>query len=292
MGPNDLSKSARRVLGRIRIEGRKVYLRFVNHLSGRPVASGIGPVVSLTSHGRRTKSVFLALESIAAGSLQPRRLILWLGTDSAAELPGSLRRLVGRGLEVRVTKDFGPHTKYYPYLASETSFRVPLVTADDDILYPRDWLSLLDSSYSAFPDDVSCHRAARIQLNRNGIAPYLSWPLCRNVEPSILNFATGVSGVLYPPKFLELLKESGTRFVDVAPKADDIWLHRMAVQGNIAVRQVSAESRHFDEVFRADASGLMHQNAVGGGNDHQISRTYSGEDVIRLRDANAAEGRA
>ena len=50
--------------------------------------------------------------------------------------PESLRRLERRGLEVRLTQNYGPHTKYYPSLADAIADGLPLVTADDDILYP------------------------------------------------------------------------------------------------------------------------------------------------------------
>ena len=44
-----------------------------------PVATGQpGPVVSLTTYGRRVHVVFLAIESIARGHTNPSRLILWL----------------------------------------------------------------------------------------------------------------------------------------------------------------------------------------------------------------------
>lgn len=72
-----------------------------------------GPVVSLTTHGKRIDSVYLTLESIARRSVLPSRIILWL--DDLATFrnrPSSLRRLKDRGVEVQLAANYGPHTKY------------------------------------------------------------------------------------------------------------------------------------------------------------------------------------
>ncbi len=76
-------------------------------------------MVSLTSYGTRIGRVAYAIESIAAGTARPRRLVLWLDDPTRfAARPAALRRLERRGLEVRLTENLGPHTKYFPSLAA------------------------------------------------------------------------------------------------------------------------------------------------------------------------------
>src|SRR5215813_3728761 len=198
-------------------------LNRIHQLSNKPVTSPqSGAVVSVTSYGKRLRTVHLTLESIAAGSVRPSRLILWVDTEEAFSNPSKeLKRLIERGLELRLSENFGPHTKYYPYLLETESFACPLVTADDDQLYPNWWLEGLLRSYQQDSASVSCYRAHRVEMANDAMAPYESWKPCRSIMPSCLHFATGVSGVLYPPFFLKHLKGAGREFLNLCPKQDD-----------------------------------------------------------------------
>ncbi len=122
----------------------------------RPLTGDAPVVVSLTSYGKRVQDVSLAIESIGAGRVRPRRLILWLDDERIlAALPESLTKQMARGLEVRSTQNYGPHKKYFPYVRSVESHELPLATADDDILYPRYWLAGLMTAYVERPEVVS-----------------------------------------------------------------------------------------------------------------------------------------
>jgi len=249
----------------------------------RAVAPG-GPVVSLTTYGKRIETVHLTIESIARGSLLPGRLILWLDDEAAyAGRPETLRRLEARGLEVRLTRNYGPHTKYYPYLVSGAPLDVPLVTADDDTLYPRNWLRSLAESCKEDPSLVHCCRAHVVELEGEGFAPYISWRRCRSTVPSALNFATGVSGAIYPPAFQQRLKAAGLGFAELCPKADDVWLHVQALRNGFKVKQLKTWEQSFPVMPGTQDMGLIQGNVHGSQNDVQIRRTYTEEDIARLR---------
>lgn len=255
-----------------------------NQTAQSAVLSPEGPVVSLTTYGKRIDTVYLTLESIALGSLLPSRLILWMDEeDRFRNLPDSLRRLEARGLEVRLTPNYGPHKKYYPYLESSTQLDLPLATADDDALYPASWLKGLASSYRAFPSFVSCYRAHVVKLEGVGFAPYVTWERCRSTEPSFLNFATGVSGTIYPPALQAQLKGAGLGFVDLCPKADDVWLHLQAMRGGFKVKQLKAWEQSFPELPGTQDVGLVVDNVHGSQNDIQIAQTYTAEDIAFLK---------
>jgi len=245
---------------------------------------GDGPVVTLTTHGRRIHSVHLTIESIASGTLKPSRLILFVDEPQVMHtLPLALKRLCERGLEVQLSENFGPHTKYYPYVAGETSFAHALVTADDDILYPRYWLRALQRAHAAQPQLIHCFRAHLPLRSPDGtLAPYATWIPCETRTAAPHLFATGVSGVIYPPSFLSYLKKAGTSFRSCCPKADDIWLHVMALRHSYAIHQITRLPRHFPTVPDTQSMGLVHTNATGGGNDAQISATYTPPDLQRL----------
>jgi hypothetical protein len=269
-----------------------VRLNHRNRSSRTPVTSPqSGVVVSLTSYGHRLNTVHLTLESIAAGSVLPSRLILWVDTEEAFSNPSTqLKRLIERGLELRMSHNFGPHTKYYPYLLTTESFACPLVTADDDQLYSRWWLEGLVRSYGQNPASISCYRAHRIQMSEGRMSAYESWKPCRSTTSSYLHFATGVSGVIYPPSFLKHLKAAGSEFLTLCPKQDDAWLHVQALRAHMPIRQIYSRPLRFPIIPGSQSDGLFHTNVLLEQNDLQLSRTYCPSDLAELRACAARPG--
>jgi hypothetical protein len=249
-----------------------------NRWRARPVVGDAPLIVSLTSHGERIGAVHLAIESIAAGSVRPARLLLWLNARPdapAPPLPAALQRLVGRGLEIRYCEDYGPHTKYFPALPHAQADGCALVTADDDVLYPPWWLERLHAAHRRQPEVVWCYRARRVTLDGSGLGRYADWdfdPGC--AEPSVLNFATGVSGVIYPLPVVHSLLAAGEGFRQRCPKQDDIWLHYVEVRAGHPVAQVGREPMLFDRIPETEHSALHPQNMGGGHNDLAIKATY------------------
>jgi hypothetical protein len=255
-----------------------------NQTASTPVTAPGGPVVSLTTYGKRIDTVYLTLESIARGSLLPSRLILWMNeVDSYEQRPGSLRRLEARGLEIMLTENFGPHKKYYPYIALSGVLDTPLATADDDTIYPVNWLKRLKESYDADPAVVSCYRAHVVRFDGKKLAPYKCWPWCRSTTPSFLNFSTGVSGTIYPPELLRQLKASGDGFKDICPRADDVWLHVHALRGGFKIKQLKPWAQSFLALPGTQEMALFLDNVHGAQNDLQIQKTYTEADIELLR---------
>jgi hypothetical protein len=241
----------------------------VNHRSTRSIVGDGGANVSLTTYGKRTATVWKTIETIGSGTVRPRRLILWLDDAAAvANPPTPLRRLVSRGLEIRLCHDYGPHKKYFPYvqeiLSSEPS--TTLVTVDDDAYYPPTWLEELLAAHR--PDEVTAFRA-RVR----GAGPYGSWPTCKSREPSPRVFATGVSGVAYPPRLLRTLRDRGDEFIEVCPRADDFWLHYAAVATGVPIRQVRESAALWWEMPIASNCGLWDRN--GTANDAIAAKAES-----------------
>jgi hypothetical protein len=245
------------------------------------VAPG-GPVVSLTTFGPRIETVYLTIESIGAGSLLPSQLILWIqDSQTYQNRPQSLRNLEARGLEVRLTEEYRSHTKYFPYLLSSDAFNRPLATADDDVLYASWWLAGLAKSHDQDPSVIHCYRAHRMRLVNGAINPYLKWQVCDSTKPSHLNFATGSAGVIYPAEFLAHLKRAGDQFLTLCPLADDVWLHVNALRAGFKIRQASHRRVEFPTIPGTEETGLFHTNWAQG-NDEQIKKTYTKEDIARL----------
>jgi hypothetical protein len=189
-----------------------------------------------------------------------------------------------RGLEILATDNYGPHKKYFPYVKDKTP-ELPLVTADDDVIYPRYWLDLLVQKHRRLPDEIHCYRARRVLLDVNGLRPYADWPLCNSSDASHLNFVTGVSGALYPIAFLDALRGFGNAFVDKCPRADDVWLNLIAARSGHKVMQINPQAAEFEEIPGSQVQALWVTNQLGGENDRQLQLSYTAADIALLRSA-------
>ncbi len=264
-------------------------LKKQNEESTSPVTAPGGPVVSLTTHGARVGSVYLGLESIAAGNVLPSRLILWLDDEETRQkLPETVQRLQRRGLEVELGDPrYGPHEKYYPYLESQSQIRVPLVTADDDVVYPTWWLEGLVEAYERDSSVINCYRAHVFAFMDGKPAPYRLWESCKTTEPRFENFGTGVSGCIYPVPYLTHLKEAGSEFIELCSRQDDIWLHVNALRAGYKVKQISRLSYNFPVLPNTQAKSLSKVNVGSDRNDDAITRNYSEAELEMIRSPQA-----
>lgn len=267
---------------KLRIGARAAWITLRNRWRKRSVVGTADVAVSLTTHGARLQTVHAVIESICAGTVRPRRLVLWLNPGPSSVLPKALTRLQAHGLEIRYVDNYGPHTKYYPYVTSIGEHACPMVTADDDMLYPPFWLERLVKAYEAEPQYVHCYRARRVKLAGGRLAPYGEWGFDTSGQPSFHNFATGVSGVIYPPVMMNALRDAGDAFRSCCPKADDVWLHAMAIRRGYRVKQLSKHEMHFEAMPETQSSALFHTNLIGSGNDDQIAATYQADDLRAL----------
>ena len=282
----------------VRALGQMVRWQATSLISRRPVTGALtGVVVCMTTYGRRTSFVHLALESIGSGDCRPERLILFLDdAEKVSRPPRGLARLCRRGLEIVHTEDLGPHKKWYPYVMSEQEHHADMVTADDDTLYPPGWLAALGASVAntSIPS-VHAHRAHRAVLTPDRqLAPYTAWSRAEVGSPSHLTFPVGVGGVWYPHALLAQFRRTADKdaFMRITPRADDVWLHLQALRAGFpAVWTDAFPESSFVAVRGTRTSGLLASNVSGGGNDAQIARAYGPDDLSRLVKAASGEPR-
>jgi hypothetical protein len=268
---------------RLRLALRLRGLRVRSRSASRPVTGDGAAVVNLTSYGHRIETVFYAIESIAAGTVRPRRLILWLDDPAVlADPPRPLRRLRSRGLELLYCPDYGPHKKQFAYASTVPSPVLPLVAADDDVLYPRRWLADLLAGYARYPGDVHAHRTHRVEFDGGSVAPYSRWSAGSGTRASFRTFCTGVSGILYPPALLTALAAEGTGFIGQAPWADDVWVHSVMLRHGFRGRQVAERQAEYPAVPGTQRGTLYGRNVRDGGNDAQIRACFGDAEVRRM----------
>jgi len=80
-----------------------------------------------------------------------------------------------------------------------------------------------------------------------------------------------------------MLREAGLAFRDCCPRADDIWLNVQALRAGLPVRQLTPLPTAFYELPGTREQALARSNNAGGGNDRQLSATYTDADLQTLR---------
>lgn len=195
-------------------------------------------MISLTSYPKRFPELELCIKSLVNQRMKADRIILWLGNDASPADEDRLRRKYAPyGVEVRrdAEHNYLSHKKYY-YAMRDFSNDI-VVTADDDLIYPPDWLESLYRSYLQHPECISARRVHRVTWDEQGsILPYIRWPGdVKAKEQSHSLLATTGAGTLFPPGCLCEETINAEMFMKKAKTADDIWLKVMAVLSGVKV---------------------------------------------------------
>ena len=237
-------------------------------------------IVSLTSFPDRMYKIHYTLYSLLTQTVKPSKVILWLGEEQfpnkEKDIPKKVLDLQKNGLTIGWYRNLYSYTKLIPALEKYPDSII--VTADDDIYYEPNWLELLIKEHENNPDDIVCHRAHKIKLTNDNIAPYKKWSKkIGGRKPSYLNFLTGVGGVLYPPHVLYKDVLNKNLFEKLAPKADDVWFWSMAVLNLTKVKVVKDRIKELTYVNPERERGLTNEKTLfstnrQGGNDLQLEK--------------------
>jgi glycosyltransferase involved in cell wall biosynthesis len=197
-------------------------------------------IVSLTSFPERMYDVHFAIYSLLIQKLKPDEVILWLSTEEFPnkedDIPIKVLNLKKHGLNIRFVDGNLKSYKKLIYALKEFPQDI-IVTADDDVFYPEDWLEKLMDEYDG--KNIVCHRAHLMIFDNGTVKPYIQWPkVIKTDEISFKNFFTGVGGVLYPPNCLykDVLNEN--IFMELSPDADDVWFWAMGVMNKTKIKIV------------------------------------------------------
>jgi hypothetical protein len=237
-------------------------------------------IVSLTSYDKRLQSTApIAIASILHGNILPDKIILWAAKRERAIISqnNDLRLLQEKGLEIIFCKDLKSYKKLIPALKKFPNDYI--ITADDDLLYPKNWLEQIIENHKMHPNKIICHRVHGIKVDsKSNLLPYRDWDWC--IEPGEQEqekiFPTGGAGTLYPPRCLHKNVFKKDLFTKLAPQADDIWFWAMALINRkffgtkcpyIVIKNGYSNSI-IDIGMQSDA--LQKHNVVNGGNDLQL----------------------
>ena len=261
---------------------RKIATAAFNTLGRHSLAPGTNPTtrvlgrplyVTLTSIPSRIDSLHIGIESLMRQSFKPTGILLWLSKAQFSDLesvPTNLRRQERRGLQIRLVDATFSHKKLLFALREFPS--AVLVTADDDLIYKRNWLRELAEAHAATPDLIIGHRARFIQFSASGTSlPYNSWPLehAALTHPSHYILPTSGGGTLYPPNALHPDAVDSVTAERLSSTADDLWFKVMALRQGTMCRALRAVSDPLDEIPGSQTERLWSLNARPSGNDAQ-----------------------
>ncbi|WP_148212479.1 glycosyltransferase family A protein [Hahella chejuensis] len=253
----------------------ELYLKMKSLVSsqcGVEVGSG-SPIVSLTSYPPRFAQLHICLESILNQSVKPSRLLLWIAKQDMSSLPKKVVKLQDRGLEIKECEDIKSYKKLI--FALEEYPQSSIVTADDDILYPHDWLATLFEAHKSNPAQIICHRARYITFNAAGeLNQYRYWPNIQGRESGGSVIPVGTGGVLYPPGSLAPPVFDSACFMEICAHGDDIWFKAMSVLAATSCLKLDRFKHNFFETKGAHLSALQTSN-LNGRNDQQIAAVFS-----------------
>lgn len=233
--------------------------------------------VNLTTTSERLSLCRIALTSLLMQSRLPDQINLWVSREPylsdkgipddetvnrlVMSLPETNRHLI----QIRWTANTGPYRKLIPVLR-EAAPEDLIVTADDDIFYGESWLASLMAEHDANLGKVVAGRVRRIRYGLLGKrTSYMHWGLIYESavlsEDYIVTFGGGA--VLSRAMFREQ-DIYDDRFIDIAPRADDLWYSKLLTLNAQQVKTVPAAMSEL--VFMTHRHGLAYSNLATGSN--------------------------
>lgn len=236
-------------------------------------------VVSLTSFPARIHVVRFAIHSLLKQSIKPNRLVLWLADSQFPgkenDLPSELLSLLPLGLEIRWCEDLKSFKKLIPAIRQFPD--AIIVTADDDLYYPPDWLKSLYQSWLEYETCVHCCGMRQVTWDERGkLNSYGLWTWNPpDGTPAFRNTQLGGYGALYPPRSLHPDVANADLLSRLSPTADDLWFWAMAIRAGTKIRLVQKNRQQTILIPDSLATPrLWSQNHSGGGNDRCVASLF------------------
>ena len=190
-------------------------------------------IISLTSYTKRFDTLDLCIKSLLMQTIKPDKVVLYLARKDGENIPFKILKLKQYGLDIRiVSEDYRPHKKYMYAMEEFTDSLI--ITVDDDAIYSNNLVKALLDTHRKYPNAVVTGRAREIKITNGIFSPYNEWKLSgKREEPSMMMLATGVGGILYPPKLLDVDMATNREYIEKYIDVDDLWLKNVEILSNI-----------------------------------------------------------
>ena len=191
------------------------------------------------------------LHSIFTQGMWPNEINLWISREPflhdqgipPEQIPAKLQTLTKfdkLNFNIKYTENTAGYRKLLPVL-EENKDRddVIIITADDDTLYPENWIEQL---YKQFLEEqcIIAYRARKITIGPDGaLRPYESWPLLDSwdFQKDLMLCPTGNAGILYAPAFFDD-RIFDPVYKSLSPTRADFWYAANAIVNNVPTRHI------------------------------------------------------
>ena len=198
------------------------------------MSENIKVIVSLTSHDLRLKNdtTTKVIFQILKGTFKDLKVCLTLYKEDVKLIPAKLQQLIDLGeVELIVAdKDLAPHLKYF--YAMQKYRNLPVITIDDDVLYPLDMVEKLYKAHQENPNCIIARRCFHITSSNGKLNSYHDW----------MRHFTGI--VKEPNNINEIMD---IRF------DDDLYLKALEVRKNLKIVNICPTWQALYEKNLADA---------------------------------------
>ncbi|WP_302547058.1 hypothetical protein [Gordonibacter pamelaeae] len=234
------------------------------------------------------------IEPILRQTVMPDVVQLWLSEEEFAEASeaeaSQLDELARSGVDVRwCDRNLKPHNKYYGALQGNSDDVV--ITVDDDIVYPLTFVQHLLEMHFKHPRFIVANRTHMITVRESGeLSPYKEWDLEQKTHLGAARhdlIATGVGGVLYPPRVFDDEVFDADAICELSLLADDLWLmvHEMRL-GIPVVNTLGTFPLSY--IPGSQEKGLYLENLENGRNDAILAKLFDRYPEVELRLKSAA----
>lgn len=187
-------------------------------------------IISFTTIPTRIGEIKPMVESICNQKLKPHSIVLWLPKSykriqQEVVIPDFIKNAP---VEVKLCDDVGPFTKLYYTLKQEWNNKECLiVTVDDDVYYPPNFLSNLIKHAKKHPNKAIGYRGRILndKLNYSTSNLFFGAP---SRKPLKVDIITGTWGALYRVGFFDE-NIFNDKIINSNFMVDDIW-----ITGNLA----------------------------------------------------------
>ncbi|MEM8790446.1 MAG: glycosyltransferase family A protein [Pseudomonadota bacterium] len=242
--------------------------------------------VCLTSISTRLARLDKVVSSLLAQDYPAFDVILSLSSEpkmldeGVTRIPDDLRALTAEPrFQIGYTTNHGPYRKLMPVLAGAWGQDALFATADDDTLYPEDWLARLVERYLRYRC-VIAYRGHPILTQRDGYARYRRWMTTKPEGSTALKLLpTGKDGVLYNARFFHPAVLDIATATTIAPTTDDLWWRWHSAAVGVPVHLINLDYTTDTLPELDDGPSLYDSFNRSGENDRVIARleTYGRE---------------
>ncbi len=215
----------------------EIHIKEVNELGVTKDKRNPKIIVSLTTFPGRINTVYKTISTLLQQTVLPDEVVLWLADSQFPnrELPENLTRLQEFGLSIKWCEDIKSFKKLIPSLRKFPEDVI--ITADDDIFYPENFVESLYEQYLKQPQYIHANRAFLIKRFCNKYSMNARSYVYNNTYlPAYYNeFMTGY-GTLFPPNSLDKGVFDSETFMSIIPTNDDIWFWGHAVKNGTKIK--------------------------------------------------------